>query len=57
MSANGGGRESEREYHDWEPGEFTHPMYTDPMCRICGHGTDYHLHKAEEERKEEEEEP
>lgn len=22
--------------HDYEPGETTHPMHTDPDCRICG---------------------
>jgi hypothetical protein len=22
--------------HDWEPGEGTHPMKTDPSCRVCG---------------------
>ncbi|HEX8109782.1 MAG TPA: hypothetical protein VF516_18755 [Kofleriaceae bacterium] len=22
--------------HDYEPGEHTHPMHTDPDCRICG---------------------
>lgn len=22
--------------HDYEPGETTHPMQTDPDCRICG---------------------
>jgi hypothetical protein len=21
--------------HNYEPGEFTHPMHTDPLCRIC----------------------
>lgn len=24
------------ESHDYEPGEATHPMHTDPLCRICG---------------------
>lgn len=40
---------SEREYHDWEPGEATHPMHADPMCRICGNAKDYYLHKDQEE--------
>ena len=22
--------------HDYEPGDTTHPMATDPNCRICG---------------------
>jgi hypothetical protein len=22
--------------HDYEPGEVTHPMHTDPPCGICG---------------------
>lgn len=22
--------------HDYEPGDVTHPMQTDPDCRICG---------------------
>jgi hypothetical protein len=22
--------------HDYEPGDTTHPMSTDPDCRICG---------------------
>lgn len=22
--------------HDYEPGETTHPMKTDPDCRVCG---------------------
>lgn len=22
--------------HDYEPGEATHPMHTDPLCRVCG---------------------
>jgi hypothetical protein len=21
---------------DYEPGDMTHPMHTDPLCRICG---------------------
>lgn len=24
------------ERHDYEPGETTHPMHTDPNCRVCG---------------------
>jgi hypothetical protein len=27
---------SEREPHDYEPGDTTHPMSSDPNCRICG---------------------
>lgn len=22
--------------HDYEPGDVTHPMHTDPNCRHCG---------------------
>lgn len=22
--------------HDYEPGELTHPMHTDPRCAVCG---------------------
>jgi hypothetical protein len=22
--------------HDYEPGETTHPMHTDPDCAVCG---------------------
>lgn len=22
--------------HDYEPGEGTHPMETEPLCRVCG---------------------
>lgn len=25
------------EKHDYEPGEATHPMHTDPLCRVCGY--------------------
>lgn len=28
--------------HDYEPGEGTHPMHTDPMCRICGQARNLH---------------
>lgn len=24
--------------HDWEPGEVTHPMRSEPNCRLCGAG-------------------
>jgi len=24
------------DFHDYEPGEFTHHMETDPHCRVCG---------------------
>jgi len=24
------------EHHDYEPGDTTHPMSTDPDCRVCG---------------------
>jgi hypothetical protein len=24
------------EKHDYEPGESTHPMQTDPSCQVCG---------------------
>lgn len=27
---------NEPETHDYEPGEDTHPMHTDPLCRVCG---------------------
>jgi hypothetical protein len=26
----------EQERHEYEPGERTHPMHTDPVCRVCG---------------------
>ena len=35
---------SEREMHDYLPGDEHGQMYTDPLCRICGHGYDYYLH-------------
>lgn len=22
--------------HEYEPGDVTHPMHTDPSCRVCG---------------------
>lgn len=27
---------AEHDRHDYEPGSITHPMSTDPDCRICG---------------------
>lgn len=45
------GRKGEREKHDWEPGDTTHPSQTDPLCRICGHPKNYHWHKLDEEKR------
>jgi hypothetical protein len=28
--------DARRTPHDYEPGDTTHPMSTDPECRICG---------------------
>lgn len=28
--------------HDYEPGDDTHPMHTDPLCRICGQPKKHH---------------
>jgi hypothetical protein len=28
--------DTDTETHDYEPGEETSPMATDPNCRICG---------------------
>ncbi len=25
-----------RNAHDYEPGEVTHPMHSDPLCCVCG---------------------
>lgn len=30
--------------HDWEPGDYTSPMQTDPSCRICGMVKRSHVH-------------
>lgn len=30
--------------HDWEPGEGTRPMQTDPSCRVCGEVKGSHRH-------------
>jgi len=31
--------------HDYEPGETTHPMHTDPDCRVCGLGRKSIMHR------------
>lgn len=25
------------ERHEYEPGEATHPMHSDPLCGVCGY--------------------
>lgn len=31
--------------HDYEPGDSYHPMYTDPLCSVCGlSSTSYRHH-------------
>lgn len=37
-------RSGEIESHDYEPGDEHRPMYTDPMCRICGEPRTAHQH-------------
>ena len=45
-----GGPKGEREYHDYERGEYSDAMHTDPLCRICGHGNEYYLHQEEDKQ-------
>lgn len=33
------------ERHDYEPGERTHPMHTDPLCRACGQPKNDRVHR------------
>ena len=36
---------AEDERHDYEPGDGSHPMHTDPLCRICGKAKRDRIHR------------
>lgn len=32
--------------HDYERGDATHPMHTDPLCRVCGQPRNAKVHQT-----------
>lgn len=38
------------EKHDYEPGDTSGPMQTDPYCRICGQGKRAAVHNGRHRR-------
>lgn len=39
------GKDCAMKRHDYEPGEDTHPMHTDPACKACGRPKKDRVHR------------